>query len=349
MFFTRISSLRFYYSQNMFLVISYQRAYNELRRCRPMIDYEKKYRRLKKHFMMSLTFCLCLVAGLGTYFYMNYDYFALKHLISQNYIYTDTLDKLFEEKLGLDPKGQYYKYFDYLVAEIVTEEIYELGQDRYTYLYTPEAYSNKKVGDKSEADQSYFEALDEDTMYLRLTNFSKHTRKFLNDNKEELGEFPNLILDLRNNGGGDITSLYKMLDLYLPKGKILSHDLTRSKLFSRIPKTKKPAYFDYEHIVILQNKYTASSSENMVVALKENLDNVTIIGSESFGKGIGQSTIPLKNGYAIKATTMNWLTPIGHSIHKTGIAPDIRYDPSSKDIMSFTRTYLGNQSEPSAR
>lgn len=300
-----------------------------------MTYYELKYRKLKRRFRLYLFFTLILFILFGTYFYMNYNYFAFKHLISGNYIYTETLDQLYEEELGVKVDKQYYKYFDYLVAEVLTDRIYEVNQDKYTYLYTPKAYANRKQQTKEEAAESEFYKLDDNTVYLRITNFSKGTKDLLEDNKEELKSYPRLVLDLRDNLGGDISALYKMLDLYLPKGKVLSEDVLRSKLFSRTVKTKNDAFFDYNHIYILQNNWTASSAENMIVALKDNLDQVTLIGEKTFGKGIGQTTIPLTNGYAIKATTMKWLRPNGESIHQNGITPDLPYDSSDEGIIAY--------------
>ena len=61
----------------------------------------------------------------------------------------------------------------------------------------------------------------------------------------------------------------------------------------------------------------------MIAALKDNLPNVTLIGEKTFGKGIGQYTLPLKRGFAVKATILQWFTPKGLNIQGNGIEPDI--------------------------
>ena len=90
-------------------------------------------------------------------------------------------------------------------------------------------------------------------------------------------------------------------------------------------KSKKKPLLEYENIVILQDGRTASSSENMIAALNENLDNVILVGDKTYGKGIGQYTLPLTKGFAVKATILTWHTPNGDNIHNRGIEPEIPY------------------------
>jgi len=112
------------------------------------ISTDLKYQKLKrKYYIVTSVFALLILGNLY-YIYLNYDYLVFKHLISQNYIYTDSLDKLYEKELKRDIDGRYYKYFDNLVISIVTREIRQEQNDRYTYQYLPEQYKKSKENEK---------------------------------------------------------------------------------------------------------------------------------------------------------------------------------------------------------
>jgi len=224
---------------------------------------------------------------------------------------------------------------------IVTKEIRELNNDKYTYQYLPENYKKTKEEEKDEAKKSYIEEISNDIVYLKLTNFSKYTEDFMKKQIKTLKNYPNIIIDLRDNRGGDIFALYYMSDLFLPKSQTIAYDITRSKWFTRTIKSKRKQVLQYNNIIILQNGNTASSSEGFISALKDNLDNVILIGENSFGKGIGQFTLPLKKGFAIKATTLLWNTPKNINIQGVGIKPDIEY--TKEDIIDYAVEYINKQ------
>lgn len=292
---------------------------------------EEQLKKYKCRFYTVSCIAIVLLLSIGFYLYLNYDYLVFKHFISQHYIYTDALDNIFQDELKRDVKGKYYSYFDNLVISVVTRRIRQENNDRYTYLYIPEQYRRYKEEEKKEALQSEVRAINDFTLYMRITNFSVHTKKFVADNIEMLKQYPNLIIDLRDNYGGDIFAMNNMADWFLPKGSTLATDDMR--LMDWIHKTKKSQVLHYDHIVILQNQNSASASENFIAALKDNLPNVTLVGETTFGKGIGQYTLNLKRGFAVKATTMQWYTPNGKNIHRKGIAPDIRY--TGEDIIQY--------------
>ncbi|NLM13062.1 MAG: hypothetical protein GX209_04880 [Epulopiscium sp.] len=305
------------------------------------VSMDQKYQKLKRKYYILLFLFILFICGTSYYLYLNYDYFAFKHLISQNYIYTETLDELYQKELNRDVKGEYYKHFDNLIMSIVTKEIRELNNDKYTYQYLPENYKKTKEEEKDEAKKSYIEEISNDIVYLKLTNFSKYTEDFMKKQIKTLKNYPNIIIDLRDNRGGDIFALYYMSDLFLPKSQTIAYDITRSKWFTRTIKSKRKQVLQYNNIIILQNGNTASSSEGFISALKDNLDNVILIGENSFGKGIGQFTLPLKKGFAIKATTLLWNTPKNINIQGVGIKPDIEY--TKEDIIDYAVEYINKQ------
>lgn len=292
---------------------------------------KKLYIRLQIEFLIMF--------GLFAFFvYFNYDYFLFKILISQNYIYTDALDSIYEDELGVKNSKDYTKSFDNLAISLITKRITEENDDIYTYLYLSDEYNESLEDMKKDAEKSYFKEIKKNVAYMKITNFSTTSRKILFDNEEKLKDYEYLILDLRDNGGGYLSDTYKMADLFLPKGAVICTEKTRKPIFSSINKAKTPQELSFKHIYILQNEYTASSAEVVVNALKENLENVTIVGTRSYGKGIGQAEFRLKNNYAIKATTIELETPRGNSIHKKGIKPDIEYN--EEDIVEFVEKII---------
>lgn len=285
------------------------------------LTLEQQLKRLKRKFYILLTVLILFVSTTGVYIYLNYDYLAFKHFITSFYIYTGALDKVFEKELKTDVKGRYYSYFDDLVVSLVTKRLREENNDRYTYLYTPESLKNYLASEKQEAAQSEITLPNDKTVLLKLTNFSTYTRKFMEDNYNKLKSRPNLIIDLRDNPGGDIDMMVAMAGMFLPKKSIVATD--KMRMMDIVYKAKGSYSLTYDRIIILQNRNSASASENLIASLKDNLDNVTLLGEKTFGKGIGQYTLPLKRGFAVKATILQWFTPKGINIQGNGIEPDI--------------------------
>lgn len=301
-------------------------------------NFEKKYCKLKNLFIISQILILLLFIIIGTSIYYNYDYLAFKYLIANKYVYTDTLDELFSNELKQDINKKYLTYFDDVVISIVTKEIRNLNTDKYTYLYLPTEYADYKSRTKDKSESNTYFQIDDSTIYVRLTNFSDYTTTYMKDIKDEIKIYDNLILDLRDNYGGTVKCLNFISDMFLSKGDIISTDISRGIFKSKPTKSKKNPVFDFNQIVILQNENSASSSEGLITALNDNLDSVTLMGTKSYGKGIGQMTIDLKKGFAVKATTMYWNTPNDINIQGKGIEPDIIYE--ADDITEYAAKYL---------
>ena len=94
-----------------------------------------------------------------------------------------------------------------------------------TYQYPPEQYKRAKKM-KKEAEKSSIDVLGDNIVYLKITNYSKHTKKFMKQQKDTLEKYPNIIIDLRDNPGGDVAVLNYMSGLFLPEDKIISYDNT---------------------------------------------------------------------------------------------------------------------------
>ena len=129
-----------------------------------------------------------------------------------------------------------------------------------------------------------------------------------------------LIIDLRNNGGGIVTEATDIADMMTNKDKTLLVIEGKNEQ-EEVVKAKTDKIINIP-IVILVNGETASASEILTAAVKENNENVTIVGTKTYGKGIIQTIYTLTDGSGLKLTTNEYYTPNGNSIHKIGITPD---------------------------
>jgi len=131
-----------------------------------------------------------------------------------------------------------------------------------------------------------------------------------------------MILDVRYNPGGLITSVVDIADQILPEGLVV---YIEDKAGNRDNYKSDGATFIDMPIAVLINEDSASASEILAGAIKD-YDYGTLIGTTTFGKGIVQSVFPLPDGDAVKLTTAKYFTPNGNYIHEVGIAPDIELE-----------------------
>lgn len=177
-----------------------------------------------------------------------------------------------------------------------------------------------------------FEMKENAIAYIRISRFGDDTNKEFQEavrqtvDKKARG----LIIDMRNDPGGFLETAVEIASTMLPSGKVVvieengagerkelkSHG---GDVLSRIP------------TVVLINEGSASASEILAGALKDNRDNVTLIGKKSFGKGSVQELIPVSKDTAVKITVARWLTPSGHQINTVGITPDIEVSITQDD------------------
>lgn len=171
------------------------------------------------------------------------------------------------------------------------------------------------------------------TGYLRIETFSNTTYKQFKENLETLEKdgIENLIVDVRNNGGGFLNSAVEIAELFVEKGKPIYGLQTKDKkeMYKDTTKEKR----DYK-VVVLINGGSASASEVLAAALKESY-GATLLGTKSYGKGTVQDTSELESGGMIKYTTAYWLTPKGVTINEKGLTPDIEVTGSFKDGMTL--------------
>ena len=167
------------------------------------------------------------------------------------------------------------------------------------------------------------EMLDDGIGYLQITEFDDVTVNQFTENFEELkGQgMKGLIIDLRGNPGGSVTSVCAVAEQLLPKGLIFYME---DKDGNKTEYNCEGADFDLP-MVVLVNEYSASAAEILSGAIKDSGIG-KLVGKTTFGKGIVQDVIPLQDGSAIKLTVANYYTRGGNDIHLKGIEPDIEVE-----------------------
>jgi carboxyl-terminal processing protease len=169
------------------------------------------------------------------------------------------------------------------------------------------------------------ELLDKSVAYLSVRQFNDETARDISGEIEKLRvDAPSItgaVLDMRNNPGGVLESAVAVSDLFLDSGVIVSgagrnsgsrfeYDAHDGDILYGIP------------IVVLVNNQSASAAEIVAGALQDH-HRATIVGTQTYGKGVVQTVMPLTRGRAIKLTTSQYMTPSGARINGTGITPDV--------------------------
>lgn len=155
--------------------------------------------------------------------------------------------------------------------------------------------------------------------YLQISLFSAVSDTQFKKELKELEEkhIEGLIIDVRDNVGGYLSSVTNISNLLLEKNKVIYQLETKDKVTKKKDKTK--AHRTYP-IAVLVNKTSASASEILASAIKESYHGF-VVGTKTYGKGTVQQTSSLTDGSMIKYTVENWLTPDGNSINKKGVEP----------------------------
>ena len=176
--------------------------------------------------------------------------------------------------------------------------------------------------DEIEVPTVEYKMLDDKIGYIYVLQFDKVTvEQFISaiDDLDAQG-MKGLVIDIRDNGGGLYTSCVEMLERLIKKDKLLVY--TETKAGVREDEYSKDDDAIDVPLAVLINGNSASASEIFAGAIQD-YHIGTIVGTQSFGKGIVQSVMPLLDGSAIKLTISNYYTPSGDSIHKIGITPEV--------------------------
>ncbi|MBQ7900658.1 MAG: S41 family peptidase [Clostridia bacterium] len=159
--------------------------------------------------------------------------------------------------------------------------------------------------------------------YLHISDFGEKTFDEYTKHlaKLEASDPKGLIIDLRNNPGGMLTTVVSIADTLLPQGNILT---IRDKKGNETPYVSDEKRIELP-VVVLINQNSASASEVLAGAMRD-YEAATLVGTKSYGKGVVQSLIEFGDGSAFKLTTAKYYTPSGECIDGKGIEPHVKVE-----------------------
>jgi len=160
--------------------------------------------------------------------------------------------------------------------------------------------------------------------YLRISEFQERTTADLEAALKEFNDssIAGLVLDLRNNPGGLLSSSIEVSECFLPQGKLIVYTQGRDPKDRNVYYSRKKPLWT-KPVVLLVNGGSASASEIVFGAMKDNLKEFRSVGTKTFGKGSVQNIIQLKDGSALRLTIARYYTPAGICIEGQGIQPDV--------------------------
>ena len=158
--------------------------------------------------------------------------------------------------------------------------------------------------------------------YIKFNSFDEGCSEEFEEKLKELKEknIQSLIIDIRNNGGGIVSEAIDIADLIVEKDSNLLITVDKNDK-EEIRKAKKEPIINLP-IILLTNESSASAAEILAGALKDN-NKARIVGEKTYGKGVIQELLKLKDGSGLKITTNEYFTPNKNKINKVGIQPDI--------------------------
>ena len=170
--------------------------------------------------------------------------------------------------------------------------------------------------------------------YIAISNFAQNTPMEMAEvisNLEKEHPIKGIILDLRNNPGGSVESVIAVANLFLSQGDHIMW----------VEEKKNETCYDAENanplsypVVVLVNENSASASEILSGALKEN-ERATLVGVTTFGKGIIQSVYTLSGNVGVKVTTAEYLSPDKNKIHEVGVTPNVEVKMATDDVSAI--------------
>ena len=166
------------------------------------------------------------------------------------------------------------------------------------------------------------EVLENNIGYIEFTSFDENTAEEIKAKfeKKKKSNITSLIIDLRNNGGGLVDQALEIAGYIADKGSVLLYEVDKNNN-EEVKKSESDPIINMP-VVILVNENTASSSEILAGALKD-LGKAKIVGTKTYGKGVIQELLTLKDGSGLKITSQKYLTPNKTEINKIGIEPDV--------------------------
>ena len=157
--------------------------------------------------------------------------------------------------------------------------------------------------------------VDDRTGYLRIDHFAQTTYDEFRQHLARLRGrgMQRLVLDLRDNPGGVMSSAVKIADEFLPAGEVIVSTRSRNPQFVEVDRATAGGSFEGSPVIVLVNAYSASAAEILAGALQDH-DRALVVGQRTFGKGLVQTQFPLADGSVLQMTISRYFTPAGRLI-----------------------------------
>lgn len=234
------------------------------------------------------------------------------------------------EKAGIQAGDIFYEVDGKSIDGLNTDQIKELivGEEGTEVEVTvlrknePVVFSMIRAGVSAVA---YGEILDSGVAYLEIASFGRNLTDIVTGYLDEFiaQGATDLIIDLRDNGGGYLQTINELSRLFFENGEtVYTEEFVKGKDTLYSVNSSKKANYPFEDIVLLQNENSASASEVFALAMREN-NNSKIVGVNSYGKGTVQTQTKFSDGSVLKITIAKWNSPHGTNIDQVGISPDV--------------------------
>ena len=172
-------------------------------------------------------------------------------------------------------------------------------------------------------DSTAHASLEGDAVVLTLASFGTNTVQTVANELRDYTNYHKLIIDLRNDTGGYQDALLKIAGLFLENKTLVMKEIDKKGNETKYYAEYDEHFFNFDDIVIITNENTASAAEVFAICMKEQHPNTTLIGKETYGKGVVQTSYKLEDGSYLKVTISYWTSPSGVPLKDSGIKPDI--------------------------
>lgn len=236
------------------------------------------------------------------------------------------------EKAGLLEGDILYQVDDHKIEDQDTSEVVswikgEEGTEVKLSVYRGEdreEHTLTAVREKIQSQTVEHEMKEDKIGYISVQGFEDVTYEQFKSALEDLEAqgMEGLVIDLRNNPGGNLDTVVEMLKLILPEGRIVS---IKDKYGNEETYDCDGKHEFQKPLAVLVNGYSASASEIFAGAVKD-YGIGTLVGTTTYGKGIVQELFSFEDDTMIKITTAEYFTPSGENIHKKGIQPDVEVE-----------------------
>lgn len=264
---------------------------------------------------------------------------GLKEYLTEYYYSQENLDGAMRKKLGdIYDEGSYGNFENY-VYKLVLDDINQYEPERladYNRIFSKE---------ESEHVENLFAEAGETTVTaeggiccIKLSDFTlDKTYKSLMQYSDLLKSSDRFIIDLRDNMGGNLEELSKILSLFYNKGEVIMTEVNDKETIEHKSKNDKQISFD--KLVFLCNGKTASAAETMILCIKSDFgDKVSVVGSKTYGKNFSYAFKEFSDGHDFTFVTSLMCSSSGEAFSAEGISPD--YEKSDEESFDFAQELL---------